>query len=211
MQSPYLLAGRLESPADIVRKMGSSVALAFSKVIDPKNPLYLDDSFKGETIDWEFGFATSNSKDKTINAMNTASIMPAKISSEGTSSRTDRKVKHTRKSLPEPKMVDPDEIIDPATLGYETGSDYNDDDDYASESSGASSDSSLQPYDLSDDDSDLKTKLSHLVDVVGALRKTDDVNGVSILIWLCWSFILSNHSQAYLGERKKMRSCEKDC
>ncbi|KAM5575118.1 hypothetical protein ABKV19_014187 [Rosa sericea] len=33
---------RLESPNHLVRKMASTVALVFSKVIDPKNPLYLD-------------------------------------------------------------------------------------------------------------------------------------------------------------------------
>lgn len=185
MQSPDLLAGRLENPADIVRKMASSIALAFSRVIDPKNPLYLDDSLREKTIDWEFGFTTSNSKDKAINDTNTSAIMPVKISSDETGSGKDKKLKYKRKSLPESQMIDPDEIIDPATLGYETGPDYSDNDDNASEHSDASSDSSLQPYDLTDDDSDLKRKLSHLVDVVGALRKTDDVNGVSTIICLC--------------------------
>lgn len=49
------------------------------------------------------------------------------------------------------------------------------------ENSDVSSDSSLPPYDLSDDDTDLKIKFSQLVDVVGALRKSDDADGVSKL------------------------------
>ncbi|KAK4779162.1 hypothetical protein SAY86_006690 [Trapa natans] len=178
---PCVLQGiscRLENPSDIIRKMASSIALAFSKVIDPKNPLYLDDSLKENTIDWEFGFTTSISKDKAINDMNVSAIMPLRISSDGINSGTGSKVKYKRESLPETKMIDPDEIVDPATLGYETGSDCTDDDNSSNEISDVSSNTLLQPYDLSDDDSDLKRRLSHLVDVVGALRKTDDVNGV---------------------------------
>ncbi|XP_047079718.1 uncharacterized protein LOC124690372 [Lolium rigidum] len=45
---------RLESPIDLVRKMASAVALTFSKIVDPKNPLYLDDDCS-ENVDWEFG------------------------------------------------------------------------------------------------------------------------------------------------------------
>ncbi|XP_031405287.1 telomere length regulation protein TEL2 homolog isoform X2 [Punica granatum] len=185
---PSILQGvgcRLESPTDIVRKMASSIALAFSKVIDPKNPLYLDDSLKGETIDWEFGFTdsmkgkmpASHSTGRAINDAKTTSLMPAKIAGDGASIGTDKKPKDKSKILLGPKIINPDEIIDPATLGYETSSDDNASDN-ASESSDASTDSSLQPYDLSDDDTDLKRKISHLVDVVGALRKTDDADGV---------------------------------
>ncbi|PPD82250.1 hypothetical protein GOBAR_DD20807 [Gossypium barbadense] len=119
---------RLESPADLVRKMASTIALVFSKVVDPKNPLYLDDSCNGETIDWEFGLTTSEK------------------GSFG--------VKSKSKKSSEFSLVDPDEIIDPATLNYES------------------------PYDLTDDDTDLKRKISQLVDVVGALRKSDDADGV---------------------------------
>ncbi|KAE8663382.1 electron transfer flavoprotein-ubiquinone oxidoreductase [Hibiscus syriacus] len=73
-------------------------------------------------------------------------------------------------------LVDPDEIIHQATLNYESASDENDDDNASQNSD--SSDSSLQPYDLTDDDTDLKRKFSQLVDVVGALRKSDDADGV---------------------------------
>lgn len=185
----FLLAGRLESPNHLVRKMASCVALVFSKVIDPKNPLYLDDSLTGETIDWEFGLSTPKK-----GTLGTLSCLEEGINKSETSTTSELEYSLNHKSidelasngksksrkLSEPKLVDPDEIIDPVTLNYESVSDEDDNDD-VSENSDVSSDSSLQPYDLSDDDADLKRKFSQLVDVVGALRKSDDADGVSIL------------------------------
>ncbi|KAJ0106269.1 hypothetical protein Patl1_18230 [Pistacia atlantica] len=179
---------RLESPNDLVRKMASSVAFMFSKVIDPKHPLYLDDSCTGETIDWEFGITThdrealltSSFKGKNLDKMITASTsMPEKDLDCVTHDEMLTKKKGGKNKLFE-NSIDPDEIIDPATLNYESVSDQDEDDEKASEDSD-SSDSSLQPYDLSDDDNDLKKKISQLVDVVGALRKSDDADGVSHL------------------------------
>ena len=40
-------------------------------------------------------------------------------------------------------------------------------------------DSSLEPYDLSDDDTDLQNNVTHLSDHADALRKPDDQDGVS--------------------------------
>ncbi|KAK9080539.1 hypothetical protein SSX86_000297 [Deinandra increscens subsp. villosa] len=165
---------RLESPSYLVRQMASSVALVFSKVIDPSNPLYLDDNCKEETINWEFtsantdmaGLAISDNKETDINQ--DKGYKDAK-----------NKNKNKDKELMELTMVDPDEVIDPATLNNEPTSDVdnsNDEDD--DEVSETSSESSLQPYDLSDDDTDLKNNISQLVDVVGALRKSDDADGV---------------------------------
>jgi len=62
--------------------MASCVALVLSKIIDPKNPLYLDDSCSGETIDWEFGFtipkkgnmAASNCGEKVIEGTKISSV-----------------------------------------------------------------------------------------------------------------------------------------
>lgn len=168
--------------------MASSVAFMFSKVIDPKNPLYLDDSCTGETIDWEFGITTrdketlltSSSKGKNLDKMITASTsMPEKDLDCITHDEMLTNKKGGKKKLFE-NSIDPDEIIDLATLNYESVSDQDEDDEKASEDSD-SSDSSLQPYDLSDDDNDLKRKFSQLVDVVGALRKSDDADGVSHL------------------------------
>lgn len=182
-----LLAGRLESPNPLVRKMAGSVALAFSKVIDPKNPLYLDDSCSGDIIDWEFGLATADKGNLDTSDCTEKDVLKSKASISAperdlnhTANRgISNNVKSKTKKLSEFKFVDPDEIIDPVTLNNELGSDIDDDDDdNASENSESSSDSSLQPYDLSDDDTDLKRKFSQLVDVVGALRKSDDVDGV---------------------------------
>lgn len=166
--------------------MASNVALAFSKVIDPKNPLYLDESCIGETIDWEFGLnkpekgtlSTHDCTEKDINETKTLTISePEKDLNYTRIDGKDKNMRGENKKLSQFKVLDPDEIIDPATLNCESASDKDEDDD-ASENSDSSSDSSLQPYDLTDDDTDLKRKLSQLVDVVGALRKSDDAEGV---------------------------------
>ncbi|KAI9173884.1 hypothetical protein LWI28_008063 [Acer negundo] len=174
---------RLESPTDLVRKMASCVAFTLSKVIDPTNPLYLDDSCTGDTIDWEFGLtspvkgtlSTSTFTKKDLKETKTWMTSVPKDPNCKLKDGIDDNVKSRKKKISEFKSIDPDEIIDPATLNYELVSDQ--DDDNASEDSDCSSDS-LQPYDLSDDDNDLKTKFSQLVDVAGALRKSDDADGV---------------------------------
>ncbi|XP_023732720.1 uncharacterized protein LOC111880521 [Lactuca sativa] len=162
---------RLESPSHFVRKMASSVALVFSKVIDPSNPLYLDDTCKEETIDWEFtstnaDVATSNDKETDKDQDKVHGCITS------VSEKTYKDTKNNK--LMGLELIDPDEVIDPATLNNEDASD----DDNDSEISETSSESSLQPYDLSDDDSDLKKNFSQLIDVVGALRKSDDADGV---------------------------------
>lgn len=175
---------RLESPADLVRKMASTIAFVFSKVVDPKNPLYLDESWRGESIDWEFGLTTSekgtlsisNAEKQTDETGTSNTLTLTKDFTHPADGGKGSNVKSKTKKYSEFSLVDPDEIIDPATLNYELASDENDDED-ASENSD-SSDSSLQPYDLTDDDTDLKQKISQLVDVVGALRKSDDADGV---------------------------------
>lgn len=182
----FLLAGRLESPNHLVRRMASSVALVFSKVIDPKNLLYLDDSCGGETIDWEFGLidsekgpqTTSNCIENGVEVKSSISSTVEKDVNDTADEDVLKNVKSKTKRVSEYTLVDPDEIVDPVTLDCYSGSDK-DDDDNASENSDTSSDSSLQPYDLADDDTDLKRKFAQLVDVVGALRKSDDADGVS--------------------------------
>lgn len=169
----------------MVRKMASCVALVFSQIIDPSNPLYLDDSCNEETIDWEFGLgtpvrgalATSQGNDKDIEKVKVCNTLPS--GKEFNNKMTDQLgIKDENKKLVEFKLLDPDEVIDPVTLNNELGSNEDDNDDEASETSETSTDSSLQPYDLHDDDSDLKRNLSQLVDVVAALRKSDDADGV---------------------------------
>lgn len=146
------MSGRLESPSHLVRKMASSVALVFSKVIDPNNPLYLVDTCTDETIDWEF---TSTNTDKEgeetdINQHKGHTTMVSEKSNEDTKNKN----KNKHKGLMELTLADPDEVIDPAALNNDDDSDGENDDD--SEISETSSESSLQLYDLSDDDTDLK-------------------------------------------------------
>lgn len=179
------MAGRLESPNHLVRKMASCVALGFSKVIDPKNPLYLDDSCTGDTIDWSFGVTTSEegalgTSEKGIEVEQSSISLLEKDLSHTSLGNVRSKVKSKSREISEYKLIDPDEIIDPITLNCESVSD-NDESDNESENSDTSSDSSLQPYDLTDDDTDLKRNFSQLVDVVGALRKSADADGVSCL------------------------------
>ena len=167
--------------------MASSVALVFSKVVDPKNPLHLDDSCSGETIDWEFGLVTpdkgiqvaSSSTEKGIKEIenSTASVAGKELDS-AVDGGAGNNLKDRDKKLSKFRLVDPDEIIDPAMLNDESTSGGSDDDN-ASDNSESSNDSSLRPYDLSDDDTDLKKKITQVVDVVGALRKSDDADGVS--------------------------------
>ncbi|KAK2971352.1 hypothetical protein RJ640_030318 [Escallonia rubra] len=173
--------GRLESPSHVVRKMASSIAFVFSKIIDPNNPLRLDDNCTEDTIDWEFGLATPKkgidcTKVDNYEAEGCTGLEPEKEFNNTAESEMGSNVEGRKKKVSEFKLIDPDEVIDPVTLNDESVSVYGDDD--ASESSETTSDSSLQPYDLSDDDTDLRKKFSHLVDVVGALRKSDDADGV---------------------------------
>ncbi|KAJ8428736.1 hypothetical protein Cgig2_019029 [Carnegiea gigantea] len=178
---------RLENPDELVRRMASGIALVFSKIVDPKSPLYLDDNIREGDIDWEFGLAARNkgglstmhrtSKSQENKEPLTNLVETTQVNHEGTNERGSKGNAGKKKSL-DYKFVDPDEVIDPATLNDEVLSGEDEDDDNASEDSEASSDSTLQPYDLTDDDSDLRKKFSQLVDVIGALRKPDDRDGV---------------------------------
>ncbi|XP_074344704.1 uncharacterized protein LOC141683837 isoform X2 [Apium graveolens] len=185
----FILQGvsyRLESPSHLTRKMASCVALVFSKVIDPKNPLYLDDLSPDENIDWEFGMVTSENvtlATTDVSGKNTDEVRGcgALVSEKDLNTSRDGMGKSSgdaKRKKSEFVVVDPDEVIDPAMLNNELISDEEGYDDDAVEDSETSSNSSLQPYDLSDDDTDLKKNFSQLVDVIGALRKSDDADGV---------------------------------
>ncbi|KAL3818589.1 hypothetical protein ACJIZ3_004494 [Penstemon smallii] len=179
---------RLESPVYLIRKMASSIAFVFSKIIDPKNPLYLDDSCQEETIDWDFGLATPSKApltttvhhaDQKTDGRNSFPTMMTGNEIHNRDVEVGKSQKARKKMESTLDIYDPDEIIDPATLSNESTFDDDDNDrGYASEDSETSSDSSLQPYDLTDDDTDLKRKFTQLIDVVGALRKSDDAEGV---------------------------------
>lgn len=137
--------------------MASNVALVFSKIIDPSNLLYLDDSCMGGPIDWDFGFTPC--KNSVTQKDSYRSVDVGKIN------------RLTRLTGSEPKLVGPDDFADRDSNQC--------DDEKVSNNWDASSDSSLLPYDLVDDDSDLKNHFAQLVDVVKALRKSDDPDGVS--------------------------------
>lgn len=163
--------------------MASSVALAFSKVIDAQNPLYLDDSCREEAIDWDFGLLTPEKRllarpTNTGGNKGCSTTVAGKVLNTIAADSTNDDMTSKKKKLFGFEAVDPDEIIDPASLNNEVDS-SKDDEDNASETSESSNDSSLQPYDLSDDRADLKRNFSQLVDVIGALRKSDDADGVS--------------------------------
>ncbi|KAL9225128.1 hypothetical protein vseg_001086 [Gypsophila vaccaria] len=183
---------RLENPDDLIRKMACSIALVFSKVIDANNPLYLDDSFREENVDWEFGLATANitnqnSENKEIAAPPSNSLQNLEVDHGGKNSRG-RKVNATKQRSAKCVLVDPDDVIAPAKLNDELLF-SEEEDGNSSEDSEGSSDSSLQPYDLTDDDTDLKKKISQLVDIVGALRKTDDPDGVDRALEVAENFV----------------------
>ncbi|KAK9119955.1 hypothetical protein Scep_018048 [Stephania cephalantha] len=177
---------RLENPVDSIRRMASCIALVFSKVIDPENPLYLDDSFKGEPIDWDFGCSSKNElalavSQSMLNDKEEAETCYSPAANKGNHDS----VRNGKKTLS--KLVDPDEIVDPATINIEKSSDIEDDD--ASEKLETTSESSLEPYDLSDDDMDLKKNFSQLVDIVGALRKPDDPDGVEKALYVAENLV----------------------
>ncbi|KAL4566649.1 hypothetical protein LXL04_030769 [Taraxacum kok-saghyz] len=175
---------RLESPSHLIRKMASSIALVFSKVIDPTNPLYLDDTCTDETINWEF---TSTNADVAV------AISAVKEIDKDKDQKQDKVHDHIKdiknKELMGLTLVDPDEVIDPATLNNEDTVNDDDDDSDISESE---SESDLQPYDLSDDDTDLKKNFTQLIDVVTALRKSDDADGVERALDVAETLIRSN-------------------
>uniref|UniRef100_M4DSQ3 Uncharacterized protein n=1 Tax=Brassica campestris TaxID=3711 RepID=M4DSQ3_BRACM len=174
---------RLENPGDLVRKMASSIAFMFSKVIDPKNLLYLDDSFTGNAIDWESELQTAVGGVRSITSSREKGDGEPKTSADS-SRRNKEKKDRKSKDIANFVLADPDEMVDLATLNCGTESDKDDGDDNASVSSDNSSVTSLEPYDLLDDDKDLGKQFTHLVDVVGALRKTNDADGVEKAIYV---------------------------
>nr|TKW40118.1 hypothetical protein SEVIR_1G224900v2 [Setaria viridis] len=168
---------RLESPIDLVRKMASAVALTFSKVVDPKNPLYLDDNCC-ENVDWEFGVLSPKEIKAPLHVVESKNKPKSR---ENKSNAGEKKAKAVKQDVPdvkpkivEIKSIDHDQISDTVTNEQFEGEEC----DEESMNIDAHSDSSLEPYDLSDDDTDLQKKFSHLSDIAAALRKPDDPDGV---------------------------------
>ncbi|EEE57306.1 hypothetical protein OsJ_07388 [Oryza sativa Japonica Group] len=170
---------RLESPIDLIRKMASAIALTFSKVVDPNNPLYLDDNCC-ENVEWDFGVLspkeiTAPSKDVELISKLKPSLPENK---KHAGERRAKAIKHdtseNRAKIIEIKSLDSCETSGSAVNGH-FGEEECDEEIMNID---ASSDSSLEPYDLSDDDSDLQKKFTQLKDLAAALRKPDDPDGV---------------------------------
>lgn len=174
---------RLESPLPLVRAMAKRVALAFSLVIDQANPLLIDEDDKVEDLsDWdqlasdrpgvgkkqvEHRLPKLESLPKNEVLENDMDVIPKdknQVPDQEISSKHG-KVKKVKSDL---QAYDPDEVID---LGTYVSDGFSDED--AGSESG--SDTSLQPYDLSDDESDLeRDKLPmKLSDCAVNLRKGD--------------------------------------
>lgn len=174
----FVTIGRLESPIDLIRKMASAIALTFSKVVDPQHPLYLDDNCC-ENVDWEFGVLCPKEIRAPLHAVESKNKLKSCENKRNAGEKKAKAIKHdvpdVRAKIVEIKSVDHDQMSDTATSGQ-----YEDEEhDEESMNIDASSDSSLEPYDLSDDDTDLQKKFSHLSDLAAALRKPDDPDGVS--------------------------------
>jgi len=181
----FLFVGRLESPIHLIRKMASSIALVFSKAVDPKNPLYLDDDCC-ETVDWEFGIIPQPRKQVgarhvTATCDDDSESLSCKKENGVTADKREKgaasKIVQDDTKLKESTLVDPGKLINPVLISSEDLHDEGD--DVESKASEGSDDASLQPYDLSDDDTDLQKKFSELSDIAAALRKPDDPDGVS--------------------------------
>uniref|UniRef100_A0A0E0CMW7 protein-serine/threonine phosphatase n=1 Tax=Oryza meridionalis TaxID=40149 RepID=A0A0E0CMW7_9ORYZ len=178
-QSASSFLGRLESPIDLIRKMASAIALTFSKVVDPNNPLYLDDNCC-ENVEWDFGVLspkeiTAPSKDVELISKLKPSLPENK---KHAGERRAKAIKHdtsdNRAKIIEIKSLDSCETSGPAVNGHFEEEEC----DEEIMNTDASSDSSLEPYDLSDDDTDLQKKFTQLTDLAAALRKPDDPDGV---------------------------------
>nr|CAB3447141.1 unnamed protein product [Digitaria exilis] len=169
--------GRLESPIDLIRKMASAIALTFSKVVDPKQPLYLDDNCC-ENVDWEFGILCPKEIRAPLHAVESKNKLKPRENKRNAGEKKAKAIKHdvpdVRAKIVEINSIDHDQMSDTVTNGqFEEEECYEE-----SMNIDASSDSSLEPYDLSDDDTDLQKKFSHLSDLAAALRKPDDPDGV---------------------------------
>lgn len=165
------ISRRLESPLHLVRLMAKKVALEFSLLIDQLNPLLLDEDDSVEDLsDWKvFGSCEPSSIITNSPAVNEDKddLVKNKEKEKDTKFVEDEKKVKKAKRVLEP--YDPDEVIDLQT--YKAS---DDDDEWTSNDS--ESECSLEPYDLSDDESDLRQEKfpMQLRDCITNLRKGDD-------------------------------------
>ena len=159
---------------DLVRIMAKKIALAFSLVIDKTKPLVLDENDKIEELcDWE-AFDIHNKPRPTIVPDHNVTVNN-KINEVKVIKSNDDVIQKKKKDQSVSEAFDPDEIIDLRTYTFE---------DYDNDSLGGSDSESvcsIQPYSLSDDESDLqREKLPvQLTDCCANLRKGDQPDLVS--------------------------------
>jgi telomere length regulation protein len=152
--------------------MAKKIALAFSLVIDQKNPLLLDETDKIEDLcDWETCDMRMKAGSIEGQHLEQDATLNNKISETKVKKATDNAMKKKKKYEPVSEAFDPDEVIDLRT--YTSHIDDNDDDSFG----GSDSESvcSIQPYSLSDDESDLQREKfpMQLNDCCVNLRKGD--------------------------------------
>ncbi|RLM93090.1 hypothetical protein C2845_PM08G09040 [Panicum miliaceum] len=161
---------RLESPIELIQKMASAVALTFSKVVDPKYPLYLDDNCC-ENVDWEFGVLSPKEIKAPLHAVESENKPKSRENKRNAGEKKAKAIKpdvpDVRAKIVEIKSVDRDQTSDTVMNGQFEEEECDED----SMNIDAYSDSSLEPYDLSDDDTDLQKKFSHLSDFAAAPKK----------------------------------------
>uniref|UniRef100_A0A0E0GIN3 protein-serine/threonine phosphatase n=1 Tax=Oryza nivara TaxID=4536 RepID=A0A0E0GIN3_ORYNI len=159
--------------------MASAIALTFSKVVDPNNPLYLDDNCC-ENVEWDFGVLspkeiTAPSKDvEHISKLKPSLPENKKHAGERRAKAIRHDTSENRAKIIEIKSLDSCEMSGPAVNAHFEEEEC----DEEIMNTDASSVSSLEPYDLSDDDTDLQKNFTQLTDLAAALRKPDDPDGV---------------------------------
>lgn len=160
--------------------MASCIAFVFSKAVDPKNPLYLDDDCY-ETMDWEFGIIPQPRR--PTGAPRVTETSPgdpgSPLCKKENHTFTGRRNKDSISNISQNGTKFEESRL---TDNQSSGDLPDEEDDDESKASEASDDSSLEPYDLSDDDTDLQRKVSQLADISAALRKPDDPDGVSYFL-----------------------------
>ncbi|EFJ14960.1 hypothetical protein SELMODRAFT_445763 [Selaginella moellendorffii] len=137
---------RLDSPFPPIRRMAKQIALVYSIVINPDNPLLLDDEDNIEDLqNWDV--PDYSGKKALADAPEAGNDGIARQVKAKTTVEVD----------------DPDAVVDLANLG-------------GNEESDSESEASLKPYDMSDDEADLdKAKFpSQLSSCAASLRKGDD-------------------------------------
>lgn len=176
-----MLADRLESPISHVRDMAARVAFAFSLSIDPEKPLWIDDSDKGrDLLEWKSLLPAARSESRKENLVHNPNF-PASDSL----AREPNKMRGRQSGNERQKAVDVQEDDPDAVVNYAGDDIENWRDDDVAGSSDAESESSLQPYDMLDDEGDLErgNYPVQLMECAMNLRKGDNADAVSVLTW----------------------------